>query len=194
MRNVTRRYVSKETRRGAPLRDRRVEYSEDHRFLLAFCAKKAKSLIRLMHGYDVPIDELMAEGWYYGLRRLKAGDLRKATSNVILIMLRYGRSYRPRWRQMPEAEDDHADRLMCLADPDDVIGRLDAEDEVRVILAGMNRTLRKIGMDYYGKDCTMGEIAERYGRSRTWVAHKLRQFRLTIQGRIGEKSWKKESP
>lgn len=75
--------------RGRPLTDRRMYYSPDHRYALAFCAKQANRMLWYEHRWHVDSEELMAEGWWRCLRRLTPDQLRQGMRHTILAMVKY---------------------------------------------------------------------------------------------------------
>ena len=76
--------------RGQPLRDLRMYYSDEHRYVLAFCAKRANRILLEQHGLCVDPEELMAEGWWRCLRRRPSGDLKRQTiGHTISVMIYY---------------------------------------------------------------------------------------------------------
>lgn len=181
----------KKRERGRPLVDRRVEYSNDHRWLLAFCAQRANQILSARFGYVVPPEELIAEGWWVCLRRLQEGELNRATNNTIRVMIDYGADYRPRHSPYPWIDTD---RDFSLADPspvssDDPFEALEARDELAVLLAEMDPTLLAIGMARFGYKMTWAEIGKRYHKSRAWARLRGLEFvgqvnlRLAGQGK-----------
>lgn len=181
------RYARREYReKGAPVRDRRVEYSDDHHFLLVYCAERANEILQARHGFTVPPQELMADGWYYGLRRLKAGELAKATTNVIRLMTRCGKSRRLPMSHIPLVEEDYDTDASpsAVVDPFDPFQQAEAADELVALLAGMDETLLAIGVAYYGHGLTFREIGKRYGRTGERMRQLANRFLEQARARV----------
>lgn len=75
--------------RGKPVRDRRMYYSDEHRYVLAFCARLANRILQDRASVLVDPEELMAEGWWRCLRHREPGDLRPAIRHTVCVMVHY---------------------------------------------------------------------------------------------------------
>ena len=78
---------------GRPLKDKRMYYSDEHRFVLAFCAAKANRFLGYQFQFTVDPEELMEQGWWQCLRRRPPGQLRPAISHTIRAMIRWAISF-----------------------------------------------------------------------------------------------------
>jgi hypothetical protein len=78
---------------GRPLKDERMYYSDEHRYLLAFCATKANRFLGYEFHFTVDPEELMEQGWWQCLRRRPPGQLKPAVKHTIHAMIRWAISF-----------------------------------------------------------------------------------------------------
>jgi hypothetical protein len=139
---------------GRPLKDKRMFYSEDHRYVLAFCARKAQYVLR-NEGCFCYTEELMTEGWWKCLRRCNTeSELRKAISNCIRTMIAYGR-----WlhnRPTIDASSKQIDRSQDHVENTDILSHT---------MKNMSDRTASIGMMRYGLGLHFSTIGKRLGIS-----------------------------
>jgi len=100
-----------------------MHYSDDHRHVLAFCAKQANRILLDRHDLHVDPEELMEEGWWRCLRRQEPGNLKPAIGHTVTEMVRYAVEFyvarygRPRAHGFADTEERRAIENLPLSEP-----------------------------------------------------------------------------
>jgi hypothetical protein len=140
--------------------------SDEHMYLLMFCAKKANACIKTLTGRTMSPQELINEGWWRCVRRVEADDLKKTISNVISEMVRYGISENKTTVSLGGRENECLEPLQVSTDAGN-------GTDARYIVDELRRRIRPqlfyIGWATLAEGRSAKELATELGVSSTYV-------------------------
>lgn len=173
--------------RGRIRKDHRSHWSNDHRYVLFWAAKRTiRFLSRTGDLRNVELWDLVIQGWLNAMRRCKTRvERQKACTNTVRHMITYAKRL---CKATPPLSHDDNDEDGTPHPPDlhDQFAKIDEVDEMLWIYKALPKRFRQTYMEYYVERMSQNDMAAKYGISREGARQRVLKLNEQIERVLGE--------